>query len=51
MSYDMVYGGGMEILLFEHIHVRAGLDVMDIDPGDAGSGDITLGGVQFALSF
>lgn len=48
---DLVYGGGMEILLFKHILVRGGLDMLDIDPADAGAGNITLGGVQFALYF
>ncbi len=48
---DLLYGGGMELLLFEHILVRAGLDVLDIDPGDAGAGNITLGGVQMGIAF
>lgn len=48
---DLVYGGGVEVLLFKHILVRGGLDMLDIDPADAGAGNITLGGVQFALYF
>jgi hypothetical protein len=48
---DFLYGGGVEVLLFRHFLVRGGLDVLDIDPSDAGAGNITLGGVQFAFSF
>lgn len=48
---DFLYGGGVEVLLFKHILVRGGLDVLDIDPSDAGAGNITLGGVQMGLNF
>jgi hypothetical protein len=48
---DLLYGGGVEVLLFKHILVRGGIDVLDIDPADAGAGNITLGGVSMGLSF
>jgi hypothetical protein len=48
---DLVYGGGVEVILFKHILFRGGIDVLDIDPADAGAGNITLGGVQMGLNF
>jgi hypothetical protein len=48
---DLVYGGGVEAILFEHILVRGDLTIMDIDPAEAGAGDLTLGGLTMGLIF
>jgi hypothetical protein len=47
---DLGYGGGLQVVLFNLVLLRAEFLKLDIDPADAGFGDITFGGVTMGMS-